>query len=194
MIAGRFLVAITILLILTTYLSAQSSFFKYGLDFGIGRKDSKKILENEGYEILDENKVSKHLRTFAINGILYANLSKQDGSDNKTELDFYEDKLMNVTLFSKSKDYFSHNDSTNSYLSQLVEQFGKPSTYENVMSIKSWMWLSGNNKILLNSDSRKKTTKISFIYRPLSEEKYEDFVEVQLKGKPVDPAKEMFLK
>ena len=88
----------------------------------------------------------------------------------------------------------AHNSMTKKYRSELGEIDGKPGAYEKFMSLKSWMWRVGNNKILLNSDSRKKTTKISYIYIPLYAQKYEDEVKVKLKGKPYDPVHDTFLK
>jgi len=160
----------------------------------MNRKDAKKTLENAGYEILDETRISKQMRTFSVEAFLYDNISRANEQKITTEFDFYNDKLMNSTLHLKSKDFFAHNAITNKYAGELVKIYGKPSAYEKVMSIKSWMWISGNNKILLNSDSRKKTTKISYIYIPLYAEKYQDEVEVKLKGKPYDPVHDTFLK
>lgn len=194
MIARKPTLAIIIFFITATLVQADSSVFKHNLDLGMNRKEAKKTLENAGYEIMDENRISKQMRTFWVEGFLYNNISGAHEQEITTKFDFYNNKLMNSTLHLKSKDYIAHNGLTNKYAAELVEIYGKPSAYEKVMSIKSWMWLVGNNKILLNSDSRKKTTKISYIYIPLYAQKYEDEVKVKLKGKPYDPVHDTFLR
>jgi hypothetical protein len=194
MIANKRVLAIIIFFITAALIQADSSVFKHNINFGMKRKKAKKTLENVGYEILDETKVSKQLRTFLVEGFLYTNISEVDAQELTTKFEFYNNKLMNSTVLLKSEDSLSHNDLTNKYITELAQKYGKPKAYEKVMSIKSWMWLTGNNKILLNSDSRRKTTKISYIYLPVYAEKYEDEVKIKLKGEPVDPAKEMFLR
>jgi len=194
MIARKPTLAIIIFFITAGLVQADSPVFKHNLNLGMNRKDAKKTLENAGYEILDETRISKQMRTFSVEAFLYDNISRAYEQKITTEFDFYNDKLMNSTLHLKSKDYIAHTGLTNKYAAELVKIYGKPSAYEKVMSIKSWMWIAGDNKILLNSDSRKKTTKISYIYIPLYTEKYQDEVEVKLKGKPYDPVHDTFLK
>ena len=194
MIARKPTLAIIIFFITAGLVQADSSVFKHNLNLGMNRKEAKKTLENAGYEILDETRVSKKMRTFWVEAFLYNNISRAHEQKITTEFDFYNDKLMNSTLHLKSKNYITHTGLTNKYAAELAKIYGKPTAYEKVMSIKSWMWIAGDNKILLNSDSRKKTTKISYIYIPLYTEKYEDEVEVKLKGKPYDPVYETFLK
>ncbi len=194
MIARKPTLAIIIFFITAGLVQADSSVFKHNLNLGMNRKEAKKTLENAGYEILDETRVSKKMRTFWVEAFLYNNISRAHEQKITTEFDFYNDKLMNSTLHLKSKNYIAHTGLTNKYAAELAKIYGKPTAYEKVMSIKSWMWIAGDNKILLNSDSRKKTTKISYIYIPLYTEKYEDEVEVKLKGKPYDPVYETFLK
>ena len=194
MISRKQTLAIIIFFITAGLIQADSSVFKHNLNLGMNRKEAKKTLENAGYEILDETRVSKKMRTFWVEAFLYNNISRAHEQKITTEFDFYNDKLMNSTLHLKSKNYIAHTGLTNKYAAELAKIYGKPTAYEKVMSIKSWMWIAGDNKILLNSDSRKKTTKISYIYIPLYTEKYEDEVEVKLKGKPYDPVYETFLK
>ncbi len=194
MIARKPTLAIIIFFITAGLVQADSSVFKHNLNLGMNRKEAKKTLENAGYEILDETRVSKKMRTFWVEAFLYNNISRAHEQKITTEFDFYNDKLMNSTLHLKSKNYIAHTGLTNKYAAELAKIYGKPTAYEKVMSIKSWMWIAGDNKILLNSDSRKKTTKISYIYIPLYTEKYEDEVDVKLKGKPYDPVYETFLK
>jgi len=194
MIARKPTLAIIIFFLTAGLVQADSSVFKHNLNLGMNRKEAKKTLENAGYEILDETRVSKKMRTFWVEAFLYNNISRAHEQKITTEFDFYNDKLMNSTLHLKSKNYIAHTGLTNKYAAELAKIYGKPTAYEKVMSIKSWMWIAGDNKILLNSDSRKKTTKISYIYIPLYTEKYEDEVEVKLKGKPYDPVYETFLK
>ncbi len=194
MIARKPTLAIIIFFITAGLVQADSSVFKHNLNLGMNRKEAKKTLENAGYEILDETRVSKKMRTFWVEAFLYNNISRAHEQKITTEFDFYNDKLMNSTLHLKSKNYIAHTGLTNKYAAELAKIYGKPTAYEKVMSINSWMWIAGDNKILLNSDSRKKTTKISYIYIPLYTEKYEDEVDVKLKGKPYDPVYETFLK
>ena len=194
MIARKPTLAIIIFFITAGLVQADSSVFKHNLNLGMNRKEAKKTLENAGYEILDETRVSKKMRTFWVEAFLYNNISRAHEQKITTEFDFYNDKLMNSTLHLKSKNYIAHTGLTNKYAAELAKIYGKPTAYEKVMSIKSWMWIAGDNKILLNYDRRKKTTKISYIYIPLYTEKYEDEVEVKLKGKPYDPVYETFLK
>jgi hypothetical protein len=194
MIAYKPVLAILILFMALSFVRADNSVFKHNLSFAMNRKEAKKTLENAGYEILDEIKISKKFRTFSVQSFLYNNISQSGEMDVNTEFEFYDNKLMSSTLLFKTKDYLSNIGLTNKYRSELTENFGKPSAYEKVMSIQSWMWLEGNKKILLNFDGRKKTVQISYIYLPLYTKKYEDEVEVQLKGEPFDPAKHTFMR
>jgi len=194
MITNKVVLTIIILFINTIITQADSSIFKHNLNFGMKRKEAKKIIENAGYEILGETKVSKQIRTFLVGGILYNNIFEASDPEVTTKLEFYKNKLMNSKLLIKSRDSIAHNDLTNIYSAQLVEKYGKPTEFDKVMSIKSWMWITGNIKILLNSDNRRKTTKISYIYLPLYLEMYEGEVKVRLEGEPFDPVNDMFLK
>ncbi|NIP37513.1 MAG: hypothetical protein GWO07_00315 [Candidatus Dadabacteria bacterium] len=194
MIANIRVLALIIFFLAIPFLQAENLVLKYDLSLGMGRKDAKKALENAGYEIEDEIKISKQMRSFMVNGFIYKNLTDSQDTEKSTELDFYDNGLMNTTLFVKSKDYMVNNELTKTYLAELTGLYGEHSAYEKVMNIKSWMWMAGNTKILLNSDSRKKTAKISLIYLPLYAKKYEDEVKVKLKGKPFDPVDDMILK
>ena len=194
MIARKPTLAIIIFFITTALVQAEGRVFKHNLNLGMERKEAKKNLEAAGYEILDETRISKKMRTFWVEAFLFDIISQANEQQIKTKFEFYNNKLMNSTLHLKSENYLAHNGLTNKYASELTEIYGKPSAKEKVMSVRSWMWLEGSNKILLNSDSRKKTTKISYIYMPAYSEKYEDQVEVKLKGKEPDVATEMLLK
>ena len=194
MIARKPILAIIIFFITISLVQADSSIFTHNLNLGMKRKDAKKSLENAGYEVQDETRVSKKMRTFWVEGFFYNDIAKAAEQKISTKFEFYNDKMMNSTLHLQSKDYNSHVGFTNRYSAELIEIYGKPNAFEKVMSIKSWMWRAGSNKILLNSDSRKKTIKISYIYLPAYAEKYEDQVKLKLKGEPLDPATEMFLK
>ncbi|HSG30860.1 MAG TPA: hypothetical protein VLB82_04875 [Thermodesulfobacteriota bacterium] len=194
MIANKLMLATLLFFVCTCMTYAQDDIFKYDMSLAMDRGDAKKALENAGFEIENDTRVSKKLRSFFVAGSIYSSISDPHDTDKSTELDFYDNRLMNTTLTVKSKDYIANTGYTNTFLSELTKIYGKHSAYEKVMSIKSWMWMAGNTKILLNSDSRKKTAKISFIYLPLYSKKYEDNVKVKLKGKPFDPVDDMILK
>lgn len=195
MILNNLCIAIIIVLTSINLTYAEDTVLKYNLYFGMKKKEAKKMLEGAGIgEIKEVSDSSKDIVNLIVFESLFNNALSVDDSSIESELEFYDNKLMATSLFLKASDVFVYSTLEKGYLAGLIEKYNKPSKYERVMGINSWIWLVENYKIILNSNRRKKKIQLSYMYVPILTKRYEDEVTIKLKGKPVNIAEEKFLK
>jgi len=189
-------IAIIFLLIFTNAGTAETNpkLLKYGLEFGIEKKDAKKILENAGYGKVEDVSDSKDIDNIVLEGSVVEGVEAVEDADTQSELEFFEDELMSAKVSYNAGDVPLLKQLENKYLRELMNKYGEPGGKEDVMGITSWMWELGQYKILLNSNSRKKRLGLSCLYLPLVAKKSEKELKNKLKGKPYDVVNDKLLK
>lgn len=190
------IIAIIFLNVLTDagYTQTNEKLLKYGLEFGIKKKDAKKILETAGYGKVDHVSDSKDIDSITIEGSVVEGVEPDPESNTQSELEFYEDRLMSTKVGYSADNIVLLKQLENKYLKELIARYGQPLDKEDVMGITSWMWKLGDHKILLNSNSRKNRLGISHLFLPIVAKKHEKEFKVKLKGEEPDVAKETFLR
>ena len=176
------------------YTQTNGKFLKYGLEFGIDKKDAKKILEASGYGKVDDVSDSKDIDNIIVDGSVAEGVEPDVEASTQSELEFYDDRLMSTKVSYSADDMLLLKQLENKYLQEFITRYGQPVDKEDVMGITSWMWKKENYKILLNSNSRKKRLAITHIYLPIVSEKYEREFKVKLKGEEPDVAKDTFMR
>lgn len=167
---------------------------RYGLELGIKKKDAKKMLEAEGFGKIEEVSDSKEIDNILLAGSVAESFAAESGVQTESELEFYEDSLMNAIVTYKVDDVFLLKQLENKYSGILTNMYGGPRIRDSVMGINSWIWEKGEFKIVFSSNNRKKKLQVSYMYLPLITKKYEKEMKIKLKGAPPDVAKESFLK
>jgi hypothetical protein len=189
-------VSVTLLFVLVSVCTSQTGekVLRYGLEFGMKKKEAKKILEATGYGEVKELSDSKEIDNIEIEGSVVEGFDNEENTETQSELEFYEGRLMSAMVSYVAGDVFAQKRLEGKYVGELKGKYGEPGSRESVMGIGTWIWEKGGYKILFSSNSRKNKVQLTYMYLPLVAKKYQQELKIKLKGKPPDVGKETFLK
>ena len=95
-----------------------------GFKFGMSSKSAKKLIGNNGNQIIKNEVDSKKIRTILFDGIIveYPDL---DEADKKTRLEFYKDRLMTTSLVVKNLKGSQFTNIQNTFITNIETEFGE---------------------------------------------------------------------
>jgi hypothetical protein len=193
---SSFIILVLIFLVPSFYLKAKEDFDSssaLGFNFGISKKQALQVIESKGKKIVENTVDSKEIRTILIQGTIEETPLKIPESRSLTQLEFYDDELMTSTLIVESADYSSRNEMANKLYNFLINSYGENTSQEQVLNFTTWTWRQPKVKVVLTADQNSDIFKIAYTYEPLSQTKTDKEFEQKQRGKPEDPATEMFL-
>ena len=163
----------------------------FGFKFGMSSKDAKNLIKNNGNDIIKNEVDSKDIRTILFDGLLveYPGI---DNTDRKTELEFYNDKLMSTMLVVKGLNGSQFVEIQNKLISNIEAEFGEPNSKDNMLSYDIWTWRMDHLKLILSTNRNKGQVKLDYTYVPIADIKVQNELEVKRKGEIKNPADQMF--
>jgi hypothetical protein len=191
-----FIILVLIFLTPSFYLKAKEDFdgtSALGFNFGISKKQAVQVIESKGKKILENTVDSKDIRTILIQGSVEEIPLNIPESQSLTQLEFYDDELMTSTLILESADYLSRNEMANMLYQFLIDRYGETTNQEKVLNFMIWTWRQSKVKVVFSADQNSDIFKIAYTYEPLSQTKMEKELDEKRRGKPEDPATQMFL-
>lgn len=193
---SSFIILVLILLTPSFYSNAKEDFDSssaLGFNFGISKKQAMQVIESKGKKILENTVDSKDIRMILIQGAVGEIPLNVPESQSLTQLEFYDDELMTSTLILESADFLSRNEMANKLYKFLSDSYGETASQEKVLNFMTWTWRQPRVKIVFSADQNSDIFKIAYTYEPLSQTKMEEEFEKKRRGKPEDPATQMFL-
>lgn len=193
---SSFIIFVLIFLTPSFYLKAKEGFDSssaLGFNFGISKKQALQVIESKGKKILDNTVDSKEIRTILIQGTIEETPLNIPESRSLTQLEFYDDELMTSTLIVESADYSSRDEMADKLYRFLSDSYGENTSQEKVLNFITWTWRQPKVKVVLTADENSDIFKIAYTYEPLSQTKMDKELDQKQRGKPEDPATQMFL-
>ena len=163
-----------------------------GFKFGISKKQAEEIIKSEGKKIVEKTVDSKEIKTIMIEGAIVDLPLDNSYSDLQTRLEFFNDELMSSSLIFKSDDSSKKEELEAELSTFLGDLYGGAGEEEKVLDFTTWTWHVPDLKVVLSTSPNNDVTKLQYIYEPLNQSKVEKEIQIKQKGKPKDPAKQMF--
>ncbi len=164
-----------------------------GFGFGISKKEALEIIRSRGKRILEDTVDSKRIRTVVFDSTVVDLPLDTLDTEVKTSLEFYRDKLLSSSLLLKPKDPMKQEELESQLSELLTARYGEPVNREEVLNITAWTWHVDKVRVILSSDPGKNLLKVKYIYEPLNQARREEELKQRQRGKPSDPAREMFI-
>ena len=164
-----------------------------GFEFGMSKKDALKLIKAKRLQILDNSVDSKKIRTILIEGAIVQLPIDINIHDVKTELEFYKDKLMSSSLICRPNSESNQPEMENNIYNFLVEKYGEPKSKDKILHFMTWNWKIPDVLVVFSTSRKTDWLKLSYTYEPVNTVRYERELDIKRKGKPSDPAKQMFL-
>ena len=164
-----------------------------GFKFGISKKQAEEIIKSEGKKIVEKTVDSKEIKTIIIEGAIVKLPQEHSFSDLQTRLEFYNDELMSSSLIFKSENSSTKEELEAELSSFLGDMYGEPGEEEKVLDFTTWTWHVPDLKVVFSTNPYNDVTKLQYIYEPLNQSRVETEIQIKQKGKPKDPANQMFL-
>jgi hypothetical protein len=193
---SSFIILVSIILTPSFYLRAKedsNGSSALGFNFGISKKQALQVIQSKGKKVLENTVDSKEIRTILIQGTIEETPLNIPESRSLTQLEFYDDELMTSTLIVESADYSSRNEMANKLYNYLSDSYGENPSQEKVLNFLTWTWRQPKVKVVLTAEQNSDIFKIAYTFEPLSQTKADKEFERKRRGKPKDPATEMFL-
>ena len=181
-----------ILVISAGFISADSyKLAPLGFEFGMSDGDAKKQIKNSGYEIIKNEKDSKKVRTILFDGTV-VDVTEEKGIEQKTRLEFFNDKLMSSALMIKTNDNLQFIDIQNEILKGIVSKHGEPSATDRIFSYDTWEWDIDHLVLVLSANRDNGKLKLEYTYNPVASKKVDSELQLKRKGEVRNPADQMF--
>jgi hypothetical protein len=164
-----------------------------GFKFGISKKQAEEIIKSKRKKIVEKIVDSKEISTILMEGTIVKLPLEHVYSGLQTRLEFYDDELMSSSLIFKSDDSSKKEELEAALSSFLGDLYGQPAEVENVLNFTALTWHVPDLKVVLSTNPKNDVTKVQYIYEPLNQSRVEKEIQLKQKGKPKDPAKQMFL-
>ena len=162
-----------------------------GFKFGISNGDAKKQIKNNGFSIIKNEKDSKKVRTIVFDGALI-NLAGESGLDQKTRLEFFENKLMSTAVMIQTNDDLEFIDIQNAILKRIVSKLGEPDATDNMFSYETWEWDTDHTALILSTNRDKGKLKLEYTHHAVATIKVKSELNLKRKGEIKNPADQMF--
>jgi len=180
------------LIITTGFVTADSNNpAPLGFKFGMSNGDAKKQIKSNGYNIIKNEKDSKKVRTIIFEGAV-VEVTDEKGIDQKTRLEFFNNKLMSSAVMIKTNDNLQFIDIQNDILKSIVSKYGEPAATDNMFSYDTWEWDIDQLGLILSANRDKGKLKLEYTYHPVASTKVESELNLKRKGKVRHPADQMF--
>jgi hypothetical protein len=180
------------LIITTGFVTADSNNpAPLGFKFGMSNGDAKKQIKSNGYNIIKNEKDSKKVRTIIFEGAV-VEVTDEKGIDQKTRLEFFNNKLMSSAVMIKTNDNLQFIDIQNDILKSIVSKYGEPAATDNMFSYDTWEWDIDHLGLILSANRDKGKLKLEYTYHPVASTKVESELNLKRKGDVRHPADQMF--
>ena len=163
-----------------------------GFKFGMSSKRAKKLIGDNGNQIIKNEVDSKKIRTVLFDGVI-VEYPYLDEADKKTRLEFYNDRLMSTSLVVKNLRGVRFTEVQNTFITNIETDFGEPDSKDHMLSYNIWTWKRPDVKLILSSNRNKGEVKLEYTYMPIARSKAERELEAKRKGEETrNPADQMF--
>ncbi len=162
-----------------------------GFKFGMSNGDAKKQIKNNGFSIIKNEKDSKEVRTIIFDGAI-VDLAGISAVDQKTRLEFFQNKLMSSAVMFQTSDDLEFIDIQNAILKKIVSKLGEPDATDNMFSYETWEWDTDDTRLILSANRDKGKLKVEYTHHPVAIKKVETELNLKRKGEIKNPADQMF--
>lgn len=173
--------------------NAQVDLSPLGFEFGISKKDAKKVIESKGKRIIEDKVDSKKIRVIVMQGVIVDLPVNTEGLDVQTRLEFFDKKLLSTSLIFNAEDTPTEEWLEEAFSEYFYDRYSEPSERDHMMYFKTWTWDLPKVKLVLNTNTKDKIVKVDYTYEPIKKAKYEEELKQKRGTEDIDPAKKMFL-
>ena len=124
-----------------------------GFEFGISKKDAKKVITANGKRIIEEKKDSKKIRTIVMQGVIVELPVNPNGLDVRTGLEFFDKKLLSTSLAFQAEDNPTEEWIEEAFTEYFYDRYGEPVEVDEMMYFKTWTWQLPKVKLVLHTNS-----------------------------------------
>lgn len=192
--------AIALMLIITVAVSIASAqeeeaadLSPLGFQFGISKKDAKKIIDSNGKRIVEDKVDSKKIRMIVMQGVIVELPVNSDRLDVKTGLEFFDKKLLSTSLIFNAEDTPTEEWLEEAFSEYFHDRYGEPYETDNMMYFRTWTWHIPKVKLVLHTNTKDNIVKVDYTYEPINQAKFQKELDTKRGTKPIDPAKKMFI-
>lgn len=162
-----------------------------GFKFGISDGNAKNQIVSQGHSIIKNEKDSKDVRTILFDGTI-VEVTEIDDIEQKTRLEFFENKLMTTAVMIKTNDDLQFVDVQNDLLKRFVTLYGEPDGRDNMLNYDIWEWDINDMQLILSANRSKGKFKLEYTYHPVATSKHKKELEFKRKGEVRSPVDQMF--
>ncbi len=195
-ILRRTVALMLILMVTVSFAGAQeeaADLAPLGFQFGISKKDAKKLIDSKGKRIVEDKVDSKKIRMIVMQGVIVDIPVNPKGLDVQTSLEFYNKKLLSTSLIFNAEDSPTEEWIEEAFSEYLNDRYGAPTETDEMMYFKSWTWHLPKVKLVLHTNTKNNVVKVDYTYQPINQAKFEKELNQKRGDKAQDPAKQMFL-
>ncbi len=193
---GRVLLTVLILALLTAPGFSKEKDIKtasaLGFDFGISKKRALEIIRSQNRKVLEDTVDSKNIRTIVVEGAFIDLPADVNNSDVKTNLEFYDNELMDSSLVFKSGNASEQAKLKDELSKFLTSLYGEPKGREEVLYFTTWTWHAPDMSVILTVDPDSAITRVEYSYKPINETMRDEEYKKALEGERPSPADQMF--
>jgi hypothetical protein len=192
---GRVFLAVLILAFLTASSLSEERDAKsasaLGFNFGISKKRALEIIKSQNKKVLENTVDSKNIRTIVVEGAFINLPADVNNSDVKTNLEFYDNELMDSSLVFKSGDPSEQTKLKDELSKFLAGLYGEPKGKEEVLHFTTWTWHVPDMSVVLTVDPDSIITKVECTYKPINKTMKDEEYKKELEGERPGPVDQM---
>jgi len=164
----------------------------FGFELGMSKDNAKKKIKSAGKKMVSNEVDTKDIRTIVFDGLLTE--APVEGIDNsKTELEFFDDKLMSYSLIVDYDNDADHGKLQDEFIKYLTSTYGDPQDSSKMLSYRIWKWDLQDTRLVFSNNSSSNKIRLNYIYKPLDQKKVAKEIEEKRRGgKEENPADQMF--
>lgn len=164
-----------------------------GFEFGISKKEAKKVITANGKRIIEDKKDSKKIKILVMQGVIVDLPVSTNGLDVRTDLEFFDKKLLSSALTFRAEDSPTEEWLEEAFTEYFYDRYGEPIEVDEMMYFKTWTWELPKVKLVLHTNTKDNIVKVDYTYEPIRKARYEKELNKRRGVKHEDPAKKMFL-
>ena len=162
----------------------------HGFDFGISRKAALARAGPLGLEVVSDSRYSKKLRKVVLRG---SDDGPASGAGRSTLLEFYDDSLMSSSLLLSFENREGFDSARNRLEADVRGELGESFKRDRVFSYEVVRWDLPDTLVLMNLNPGKRTIKLEYVSKSVLGKKTAADLRLKRRGRPGDPATEMFV-
>lgn len=190
---GFLAIIFTLIFLSIPVYSQQGDLSPLGFEFGINKKEAKKVIDSKGKRIVLDEEDSKEMRVIVMQGVIVNLPIDVAGKDVMTELEFYKKKLLATSLIFAATDENEKSAIESNFIQYFTSEYGEPVERETVMHFTTTSWDIPEVKLVMFTDNEDNTVKIQYKHIPGHRAKFEDELDYKRGTVHTDPATQMFL-